>query len=290
MFLRLLLVLFFCVSCSSLYSLKDNPTAQELFDHATKLKNELYYKEALNYFKQVKSQFIYSRFAKKADLAIADIYFAQEEWKKAIIAYKHFYERYPQNSKADHAVFYLALSYFHQLPVTEDRDLSFSDKALLYLNKHLKLFPKSPYRASAKAYKRKVFLLLAKREWMIARFHIHQDKPGSALPYLATLIKDYSFLLPATEKEKRSHITAQTKLQDTYDDEDFEDNETRKNIADKQKSKTKKPISKKQTAKIKGLKSFKDSSKNFDPGLPSLEKLKQLTANLKLKVKQEKAS
>ena len=288
MLLRLLLVLFFCVSCSSLYSLKDNPTAKEVFNHATKLKNELYYKEALTYFKQVKSQFIYSRFAKKADLAIADIYFAQEEWKKAIIAYKHFYERYPQNSKADHAVFYLALSYFHQLPVTEDRDLSFSDKALLYLNKHLKLFPKSPYRASAKAYKRKVFLLLAKREWMIARFHIHQDKPGSALPYLATLIKDYSFLLPATEKEKKSHITAKTKsLEHGYatDDEDFEDSETRKNIADKQKSK-----SKKQTAKIKGLKSLnKDSSKNFDPNLPSLEKLKQLNASLKLKVKQEKA-
>ena len=130
-------------SCQSLHSLKKNPSDKELFQHASRLKEKLYYKEALSYFQQLKTRFLYSRLVKEADLSIADIYFAQKEWDKAIRAYGHFHELHPLHPQADRVLFHLGLSYFHKLPRTEDRDLSLAKKTLIHFNKHLKLFPKA---------------------------------------------------------------------------------------------------------------------------------------------------
>lgn len=196
------LLLFFNTACNSLHSIGKNPSVKELFQHASKLKEKSYYKESLIYLKKLKSRFLYSRLAKEADLAIADIYFAQEEWQKAAKAYWNFSELHPQHSEADRALFQLALSYFHQLPTTEDRDLSLSKKTLFSFNRHLKLFPKSPYRSQTQKYKTTVLNLLAQHQWMIARFHLKQNKPHSALPYVLKLMKDYSFLLPKEEKKE----------------------------------------------------------------------------------------
>ena len=182
-------------ACSSLMGLKKNPTAEELFQHARRLQERSYYKEALNHFQQLKSRFLYSRLIREADLAIADIYFAQEEWAKAVQAYGNFSELYPRHPQNDKAVFRLSLSYFHQLPSTEDRDLSLATKALTYLNQYLKSFPNSPYRQSAKEYKREILTLLARQQWMVARFHIRQGRTSSALPYIKNLKQKYSALL-----------------------------------------------------------------------------------------------
>lgn len=209
---HLLLAFLFLSSCSSLHSLKANPSAQELFDHAQKLKEKSYYLESLTYFRRLKNRFLYSRLAKEAELAIADIYFLQEEWGKAAGAYGKFAELHPRHPKMDHVMFHLALSYFHQLPATEDRDLSLSKKTLFYLNKHLKVFPKSPHHKQSKEHKKKVLNLLAKKEWMIAYFHLKQEKPKSALPYLIKLLKNYSYLLPKEEKNTSKNLKVSSDL------------------------------------------------------------------------------
>ena len=200
----LLLFFFFTIGCQSMHSIGDNPSAEELFQHASNLKEKSYYQESLTYFRKLKSRFLYSRLAKEADLAMADIYFAKEEWKKATKAYWNFSELYPQHPQADFVLFRLALSYFHQLPTTKDRDLSLSQKTIFYLDRHLTLFPKSPYRSETQKYKEAVLNLLAQKQWMIARFHLKQGKPHSALPYVLKLMKDYSFLLPSKDTEKLS--------------------------------------------------------------------------------------
>lgn len=203
MIIRLLVTLLcFSVSCSSLHSLKKDPSDKQLFQHALKLKKKSYYKDSLSYFKKLKNYFLYSPLVKEADLHIAHIYFAQEEWKKASIAYKNFLTLYPNHPKNDSVLFYLALSYFKQLPSTQDRDLKFSARSLLYLNKHLTNFPKSPLKSKTLKYKQKVLILLAKKEWMIAYFHLKHKRPLSALPYIKKLIKNYSFVLPIKTNTK----------------------------------------------------------------------------------------
>ena len=210
-------LVFLYVACSSFRSLKPNPTAEELFQHAEKLKKESYYKSALSYFKQLKSRFLYSRLVKEADLAIADIYFAQKEWPKAVKAYGQFFELYPQHPQSDRALLNLALSYFHQLPKTEDRDLSLSAKALFYLNQHLKSFPKSTYQKSAKEHKQKVLNLLAHQQWMRAKFHLKQGRSKSAWPYVQNLKEKYYFLLPSAQnKEKNQKLPSKTEFDKLY--------------------------------------------------------------------------
>ena len=202
MFYWVFIFLLLQTSCHSLQSLKKNPSAEELFQHAQQLKERGYYKDALSYLKQFKSRFLYSQKIKLVDLAMADIYFEQKEWTQAVRAYSQFFELYPNHSESDRALFRTGLCYFYQLPSTADRDLSLSKKTLFHINRHLKTFPKSPYKKQSEEYKQKTLTLLAQKEWMTARFHLKQNTPLSAQPYLAKLKKDYLFLLPKTEKEE----------------------------------------------------------------------------------------
>ena len=212
----LIVFLLFLNACSSLQTLKKNHTAEELFQYATDLKEKSYYGKALLHFKQLQSRFLYSRLAKEADLAIADIYFAQEEWDRAIKAYGSFFELYPRHSQNDRVLFRLALSYFHKLPTTEDRDLSLSKKTIFYFDRHIKLFPRSSFKSQTQEYRQKVLSLLARKQWMIARFHLNQGKPISALPYVLKLMREYSFVLPTNKKpgnrEESSSIKASADL------------------------------------------------------------------------------
>lgn len=208
MIVLLLSVLLLTSSCQTAPPLSKNPTDKELFKYASYLKKNRSYLEALEHFKQLRGRFLYSPMAKEADLAIADIYFAQKEWIKAVQAYKFFSERHPKHPQNDRVSFHLALSYFHQLPSTSDRDLSLSTETIKYLDLHLKHFPSSPYKKEALEYKNKVLLLLAKKEWTTAQFHIRQNREKSALPYVKNLLKKYSHLLSS----KKSKLPSLAKI------------------------------------------------------------------------------
>ncbi len=188
-------------SCRLSSHLKEGASAKEIFSQANDLKERFYYKEALATFEKLKSRYLYSKLATEADLAIANIYFQQEEWGKASRAFKVFYELHPSHPKNDQVLFKLALSYFYQLPLTADRDLNLSKKVLLHLNQFLRKFLKSSYLAEVLKYKQKVLNLLAQKKWIIAQFYLHQDKKLSALPYIIELIKDAD---PKSQKKYKS--------------------------------------------------------------------------------------
>ena len=198
----LTLVLLFSSGCQTAPPLSKKPTDKELFNYANYLQKQSSYLEALEYFNKLRGRHLYSPLVKEADLAIADIYFAQKEWIKAVQAYKFFSERYPKHSKRDKVSFYLALSYFNQLPSTPDRDLTLSTETIKHFDLHLKHFPKSAFKKQALDYKNKVLLLLAKKEWLIARFYIRQEREKSALPYVKKLLKKYSNLLSSDTTNK----------------------------------------------------------------------------------------
>ena len=193
MFWILLIVLFVNPGCVSVSNPDEQGSTPEqiLFQKAKRLKDKSYYKEALSEFKEFKTRYLYSPLVSEADLAIADIYFFQDEWAQAARNYKSFSELYPQHSQIDRAMFQMALSYYHQLPTTPDRDLSLASKVIQHFDQHLRLFPKSSYRKESLQYKNKILYLQAQKQWISAQFHIHRGRPSSALPYLNTLLKTY---------------------------------------------------------------------------------------------------
>ncbi len=211
MIIFLFTILVLSSGCQTAPPLSKKPTDKELFKYANYLKKQSSYLEALEHFKQLRGRFLYSPLAKEADLAIADIYFQQKDWIQAVQAYKFFYERHPKHPQNDRVSFYLALSYFHQLPSTPDRDLSLSTETIKYFDQHLKHFPASTYKKEATDHKNKVLLLLAQKEWMIAKFHIRQNREKSALPYVKKLLKKYSNLL-SSNSSKKSKLPSITEI------------------------------------------------------------------------------
>ncbi len=209
--------LFLYPACHSLSSKESHANAEALFKDAEQLKNRGYYNESISQLRKLKNRWLYSRFFKEADLTIADIYFLKKEWNKAAAAYTVFSKMYRNHPQADRVSFRLALSVFHQLPSIPDRDLQLAKKALNHFNRHLKLFPKSVYRKQSLQYKQSVLSQLARKQWMIAKFHISAGRNRSALPYLKTLIKDFSDPLPPdvpsmkTLKQKVSAFQALSK-------------------------------------------------------------------------------
>ena len=193
--------LFLSVSCVGIKKPAKGASAGEVFEYAQQLQKKSYYIEALTYFKKVVAEHMYSKYAKEADLAIADIFFSQKEWRKAISAYTNFHERYPKHPKTEHVFYRLALSHYNQLPSVPDRDLKFSDKALLYFTKHETQFPDSPFSEEVKTKKTEVIELLIKKQWMAVKFHLLKKRPLSALPYLNNILTQYKDHLPRSGKE-----------------------------------------------------------------------------------------
>lgn len=162
-----------------------------LFEKALSLKKKSYYTEALTEFKKFKTRYLYSSRVRQAEYAIADIYFRQEEWKKAAQAYKVFLDKHPKAPETDAVLFHLALSYFHQLPRRADRDLSLSPQALKTLRSHLSQFPESSFHQRALDLKNQLLNLQAQKLWLTVQFHLRQKAPRRALPYLKHLIQTY---------------------------------------------------------------------------------------------------
>ena len=189
-------------SCVGIKKPAKDAEAKEVFEYAQYLQKKSYYVEALTYFKKIVSKHMYSRYAKEADLAISDIFFSQKEWSKAISAYTSFHERYPHHPKTEHVFYRLALAHYNQLPSVPDRDLKFSDKALLYFTKHETGFPGSPFSKEVTAKKREVINLLIKKQWMSAKFHLLKKRPYAARPYLNNILTRYKDHLPGAGKEK----------------------------------------------------------------------------------------
>ncbi len=205
------LLFLFLTACQSLKEDTDSPSQALLFQKAKSLKERAYYTEALIQFRKFKTRYLYSPLATQAELSVADIYFLKEAWPEAVKAYQIFLEKHPHHKKNDRVVFHLALSYFHQLPNTADRDLSLTQKALFYFKKHLKNFPDSSFRSQAFTHLNKVLYLKAKKEWQTVQFHLKQNQPLRSLPYLRHLIKTYPPL--ENHKDFKTPLPSKVRLQ-----------------------------------------------------------------------------
>src|ERR1700722_745394 len=88
----------FVSACSTTGGEKlDKNTAEGAFALGQKFEKDERYEEAITYYSEVKNKFPYSRFATEAELKIADIEFARENFPEAESAYKLFKEFHPNH-------------------------------------------------------------------------------------------------------------------------------------------------------------------------------------------------
>lgn len=166
-------------SCSSTDQKAD--TAEKAFAQAQEFDKAERYEESLKRYQEVRSKFPYSRFASESALAIADVYFKQESFAEAQLAYQNFRDLHPKHPRLYYVIFRIGLSYFNQVPSTIDRDLTLAPSAISVFEEFLQLFPNSELAPQAIEKKNAATKMLAEKEIYIADFYFKLKYWESAL-------------------------------------------------------------------------------------------------------------
>lgn len=199
------------VSCSTVE--KNSSTPEGAFAIAKEYDDGERFEEATRRYTEVKNKFPYSNFATKAELAIADVYYKQESFAEAQIAYQMFKELHPTVT-ADYVQFRIGMSFFNQLPSSIDRDLTQANDTIFNLSELIKKYPNSEFVTEAKEKRTATIKMLAEKEEYIADFYFKRKIFDSALGRYEGLFTTYKGLGFDEKAISRAAICAH-KIDDT---------------------------------------------------------------------------
>jgi len=149
------------------------------FDHDWEFATQL--------MKEVKRKYGYSRYARLAELRLADIAYHQDKLAEAVGMYKSYVNDYPNDPETPYARYKIAKAEFTQsgasvlLPPLEERDLSNVRDAHVALRALLADYPDSQHGTELSYMLSVVTGLLARHELYVARFYLIRDNFDAAV-------------------------------------------------------------------------------------------------------------
>lgn len=185
-------LIFVTIGCST--PERNAATPEGAFAIAQEFEANDRYEEAIRRYNELRNKFPYSNFAVKATLAVADVYYKQESFGEAQIAYQNFKELHPRHAQIDYVQFRIGMSLFKQLPSTIDRDLTLAKDTILALSDLIRLYPKSTHQSEAQETRNKTIRMLAEKEEYIADFYFIRKNFEAALPRYENLYAEYGGL------------------------------------------------------------------------------------------------
>jgi len=133
-------------------------------------------------FNDVRRNYGYSRYARLAELRLADANYEQEKLAEAVSGYKSFVHDYPNDPEIPYARFRIAKAEYESvsqsvlLPPLEERDLASVNDALVTIRGYLEDFPSSPHTEELRYMLEVVVGLLARHELYVARYYLGEDR------------------------------------------------------------------------------------------------------------------
>ena len=176
-------------------------------------------------FIEVKKLFGYSRYARLAELRLADIDFEQSKFSDAVAQYRDFVQNHRADRDVEYARYRISKSLFNDiedsfiLPPAEERDQATTAEAYRDLRNFLSDFPQSRYTPDAKYMHDVVLQRLCRHELYVARFYLRTDEfdatlaridyalakyPGSGLDSEALVLKGETLLKRKKDAEARA--------------------------------------------------------------------------------------
>ncbi len=173
------------------------------------------WEDARALFLEVKKLFAYSRYARLAELRLADIDFEQSKFSDAVAAYRDFVQNHRSDRDVEYARYRIAKSLFNDiedsfiLPPAEERDQATTMSAYQELRNFLSDNPQSRYIVDVKYMHDVVLQRLARHELFVARYYLKTDDfdatvaridyalakyPGSGLDSEALVLKGETLL------------------------------------------------------------------------------------------------
>jgi outer membrane protein assembly factor BamD len=191
----------FVTGCSSA-PINDNEPERLFKDAEDDIQSD-HYQIAIEKLKTIRNKFPYSSFATEAQLKIADVYYLQDAFAEAALAYEAFRDLHPKHEKVGYAMFRAAKSYYNDTPGTIARDLTTTQKALDAYNDYLKRFSQAPEAAEARKDLAECKRLLAEKELYIGDFYFKRDFFVSAKPRYQKILNLYPETAAAAEAKQK---------------------------------------------------------------------------------------
>lgn len=167
----------------------ENP--ESLYKDAQENIESDHFQIAIDKLRKIKNKFPYSKYAALSQLRIADVYFLQESFGEAAIAYETFTDLYPKHEKTPYARFRIAKSYFMDIPDTVARDMSSARKSLDAYATFLARHPQTEQSKEAQQDMKKVRETLAAKELYVGDFYFKREHMTAARQRYKKLVSLY---------------------------------------------------------------------------------------------------
>lgn len=155
------------------------------------------WEDARALFGEVRKLFSYSRYARLAELRLADIDFEQSKYSDAVAAYRDFVQNHRSDRDVEYARYRISKSLFYDiedtfaLPPAEERDQATTMEAYRDLRNFLSDFPQSRYIADVKYMHDVVLQRLVRHELYLARYYIRADAFDAAVARIDYALNKY---------------------------------------------------------------------------------------------------
>ncbi len=172
--------------------------AQRAYDEGMKEFNAHNWAESQALFAEVKKKFSYTRWARLAELRIADADFEQEKFAEALREYKQFIHDHKNDEGVEYARSRIAETNYKQisdsflLPSADERDQAAIQDAYGDLTSFLKDYPKSKQGPHACELLDDVVARLVRHELYVARFYLARDNFEAAVSRVQYAIRNYA--------------------------------------------------------------------------------------------------
>ena len=179
--------------------------AKRSYDAAMEEFNAHNWIEAQTMMREVKRKYSYSKYARLAELRIADADLEQEKFAEAIHEYKDFVHAH--RSDADDVAYarskiaestYVEIPESFLLPAAEERDQGTVVDAYKELQSYLNDYPNSKQSAHMRDLLSQVIARLVRHELYVARFYLDKDNYDAAVLRIQYALRNYGSALEAS--------------------------------------------------------------------------------------------
>jgi outer membrane protein assembly factor BamD len=173
--------------------------AKRAYDAAMQAYNGHNWIEAETLLREVKRKYSYSKYAKLAELRLADADFEQEKFPEAIREYKDFIHAHRSDAEeVAYAHSRIAEALYAQipdsalLPASEERDQAGVIDAYRELKSYLADYPDSKTSPHIRELLAEVIARLVRHELYVARFYLKKDNYDAAIARIQYALRNYA--------------------------------------------------------------------------------------------------
>ncbi len=178
--------------CSKKPFLANAKSGDEAYQECKKLSESGDQEKSIQCFELLKTRFSGSQASYEADLEIGDSYFRKKEYLLAAETYIGFTKLHPTHEKVPYAFFRTGLSYLRESPKAIDRNQTYLDSAIQYLETAVNMGGETRDIAKEKLIEAKT--RIAKRHFYIGRFYYRTGEYISAIPRFEEIVTSYTGL------------------------------------------------------------------------------------------------